>query len=64
MLYIDPAPVSEFERTILLPGLQVLFRDHSHSVAYLNGEEGTPNEYGMFGYRKVPLKRTASFVVR
>lgn len=36
MLYIDPAPLSEFEKTLLLPGLQAMFRDHSSSIFYSN----------------------------
>jgi len=49
MLYIDPAPLSEFEKTLLLPGLQALFRDHSSSVVY--STQGSLYEYGVFGWR-------------
>jgi len=48
MLYIEPAPLSEFEKTLLLPGLQALFRDHSSSVVY--STQGS-YEYGVFGWR-------------
>ena len=48
MLYIDPAPVSEFEKTLLLPGLQAMFRDHSFQSC--EGKE-TLCEYGLFGYK-------------
>lgn len=32
MLYIDPAPVSEFEKSLMLPGLQQLFRKRSATL--------------------------------
>ena len=51
MLYIDPAPLSDFEKTLLLPGLQALFRDHSSSIFYSNKMNGNLCEYGLFGYR-------------
>ena len=51
MLYIDPAPVSEFEKTLLLPGLQAMFRDHSSSIFYSNKMNGNLVEYGLFGYK-------------
>lgn len=51
MLYIDPAPLSEFEKTLLLPGLQAMFRDHSSSIFYSNKMNGNIYEYGMFGYK-------------
>jgi hypothetical protein len=52
MLYIDPAPLSEFEKTLLLPGLQAMFRDHSSSIFYSNKMNGNMCEYGIFGYKK------------
>lgn len=52
MLYIDPAPLSEFEKTLLLPGLQAIFRDHSSSIFYSTMiGSSSPYEYGPFGYR-------------
>eukprot|EP00571_Detonula_confervacea_P014238 CAMPEP_0172297732 /NCGR_PEP_ID=MMETSP1058-20130122/647_1 /TAXON_ID=83371 /ORGANISM="Detonula confervacea, Strain CCMP 353" /LENGTH=855 /DNA_ID=CAMNT_0013006917 /DNA_START=472 /DNA_END=3039 /DNA_ORIENTATION=+ len=51
MLYIDPAPLSEFEKTLLLPGLQAIFRDHSSSIFYSAMSKSSPYEYGSFGYR-------------
>mmetsp|Transcript_29649 Transcript_29649/g.45871 ORF Transcript_29649/g.45871 Transcript_29649/m.45871 type:complete len:771 (-) Transcript_29649:142-2454(-) len=51
MLYIDPAPLSEFEKTLLLPGLQAMFRDHSSSIFYSNKTNGNLCEYGLFGYK-------------
>jgi hypothetical protein len=51
MLYIEPAPLSEFEKTLLLPGLQALFRDHSSFEFYSTSDESSPHEYGPFGYR-------------
>ena len=52
MLYIDPAPLSEFEKTLVLPGLQALFRDHSASMYNaMNKSSPPPLEYGCFGFR-------------
>lgn len=51
MLYIDPAPLSEFEKTLLLPGLQAIFRDHSSSLFYSNKMNGNLCEYGLFGFK-------------
>ncbi len=51
MLYIDPAPLSEFEKTLLLPGLQAMFRDYSSSIIYSNKTNGNLFEYGIFGYK-------------
>lgn len=51
MLYIDPAPLSEFEKTLFLPGLQAIFRDHSSSIFYSSMNESSPCEYGPFGFR-------------
>ena len=51
MVYIDPAPLSEFEKTLLLPGLQAIFRDHSSSIFYATMAKNSPYEYGPFGYR-------------
>jgi hypothetical protein len=50
MLYIEPAPLSEFERTLLLPGLQSLFRDHSSYLYHSTLDERSTREYGPFGY--------------
>jgi len=58
MLYMDPAPLSEFERTLALPGLQAMFRDHSSSIFFSTIEEGSPWEYGPFGYRTARGVRT------
>lgn len=55
MLYIDPAPVSEYEEGLLLPGLKALFRDFSQSV-YNSLHEDCAYEYGMFGYKPVSKK--------
>eukprot|EP00581_Thalassiosira_minuscula_P006919 CAMPEP_0183703118 /NCGR_PEP_ID=MMETSP0737-20130205/976_1 /TAXON_ID=385413 /ORGANISM="Thalassiosira miniscula, Strain CCMP1093" /LENGTH=923 /DNA_ID=CAMNT_0025929823 /DNA_START=476 /DNA_END=3247 /DNA_ORIENTATION=- len=58
MLYIDPAPLSEFENTLLLPGLQAMFRDHSFSIFYsTTAAKGSPLEYGPFGYRNAPHQK-------
>lgn len=51
MLYINPAPLSEFEKTLLLPGLQALFRDHSSSVLRELRKDESTYEYGLFGYK-------------
>eukprot|EP00804_Cyclotella_cryptica_P027316 CCRYP_019632-RA/>CCRYP_019632-RA protein AED:0.27 eAED:0.29 QI:0/0/0/1/1/1/3/0/640 len=51
MLYIDPAPVSDFEGTLLLPGLQAIFRDYSNSVFNSLCKDKT-REYGLFGYKQ------------
>jgi hypothetical protein len=51
MLYIDPAPLSEFEKTLLLPGLQAIFRDHSSSIFYSSMGESACGKYTPFGYR-------------
>lgn len=56
MLYIEPAPLSEFEKTLLLPGLQALFRDHSSFVFYSTLDKSSPHEYGLFGYRNSQQK--------
>lgn len=50
MLYVDPAPLSEFEKTLLLPGLQAIFRDHSSSIFYSTLGKSSPYKYGPFGY--------------
>eukprot|EP00578_Thalassiosira_sp_NH16_P010951 CAMPEP_0181123530 /NCGR_PEP_ID=MMETSP1071-20121207/25955_1 /TAXON_ID=35127 /ORGANISM="Thalassiosira sp., Strain NH16" /LENGTH=963 /DNA_ID=CAMNT_0023208691 /DNA_START=531 /DNA_END=3422 /DNA_ORIENTATION=+ len=50
MLYVDPAPLSEFEKTLLLPGLQAIFRDHSASVFSFTLGKSSPYKYGPFGY--------------
>jgi hypothetical protein len=50
MLYIDPAPLSEFEKTLQLPGLQAIFRDHSASIFYSTLGKSSPYVYGPFGY--------------
>ena len=51
-LYIDPAPLSEFEKTLLLPGLQAIFRDHSSYIFISTmGSSSSQYEYGNFGYR-------------
>jgi hypothetical protein len=55
MLYINPAPVSEYEEGLLLPGLKALFRDFSQSV-YNSLHEYNVYEYGIFGYKHVPKK--------
>ncbi|KAL9179873.1 hypothetical protein ACHAXT_007843 [Thalassiosira profunda] len=55
MLYIDPAPLSEFEKTLVLPGLQAIFRDHSSSLFYSSLGKSCPYEYGPFGYRNVRI---------
>ncbi|KAL3778285.1 hypothetical protein ACHAWO_006853 [Cyclotella atomus] len=55
MLYIDPAPVSEYEEGLLLPGLKALFRDFSQSM-YNSLHEDNAYEYGLFGYKPVPKK--------
>ncbi|KAL7480968.1 hypothetical protein ACHAW6_006648 [Cyclotella cf. meneghiniana] len=58
MLYIDPAPESDFEGALLLPGLQAIFRDFSTSVFNSLCQDKT-REYGLFGYKKsVPKKST------
>jgi len=59
MLYIDPAPLSEFEKTLLLPGLQAMFRDHSSSIFYSTMNKISPYEYGPFGYRSTQPKRAS-----
>ncbi|KAL3809096.1 hypothetical protein ACHAXA_010617 [Cyclostephanos tholiformis] len=51
MLYIEPAPLSEFEKTLSLPGLQALFRDHSYYLFHSTLDERSPREYGPFGYK-------------
>lgn len=51
MLYIDPAPLSEFEKTLVLPGLQAIFRDHSTSIFYSTMSKDSLYEYGSFGHR-------------
>ena len=52
MLYIGPAPISEFEKTLLLPGLQAMFRDHSSSILSSSSLlEKSYCEYGIFGYK-------------
>lgn len=55
MLYIDPAPLSEYEKTLVLPGLQALFRDHSSAMVYTTSSINDsslqkPHQYGPFGY--------------
>ena len=60
MLYIDPAPLSDFEKTLLLPGLQAIFRDHSSSIFYSTMNEGSPYQYGLFGYRKTQQEDTST----
>lgn len=60
MLYVDPAPMSEFEKTLSLPGLRALFRDHSASIVHSAMGGGSPYKYGMFGYRKVGMVGTAN----
>lgn len=49
-LYVDPAPLSFYEETLQLPGLQALFRDRSASIVY---KEDPSYEYGVFGWKKV-----------
>ena len=56
MLYIDPAPVSELEKSLLLPGLQALFRDFSNSI-FNSLYKDNKREYGLFGYKSVPQVR-------
>jgi hypothetical protein len=56
MLYIDPAPLSEFEKTLLLPGLQAVFRDHSSSIVNSTTNKHPPYEYGLFGYMPAQQK--------
>lgn len=51
MLYIDPAPLSEFEKRLVLPGLQAMFRDQSASVYNASNKISPPLEYGWFGFR-------------
>ena len=56
MLYIDPAPLSEFEKTLLLPGLQAIFRDHSSSIFYSSlSSSSSCCEFGLFGYRNTQV---------
>ena len=50
MLYVDPAPVSEFEESLLLPGLKALFRDFSTSI-FISLHKDNKREYGLFGYK-------------
>ncbi len=54
MLYINPAPESEFEKTLLLPGLQALFRDYSASTFSVSTKNNAHCEFGVFGCRFVP----------
>jgi hypothetical protein len=51
MLYIDPAPLSEYEKTLVLPGLQALFRDHSSAMVYTTSTIINAGSW-QFGYRK------------
>lgn len=50
MLYIDPAPISEYENSLILPGLKALFRDFSMSV-FNSFHKDNHFEYGLFGYK-------------
>lgn len=54
MLYIDPAPVSAFEATLLLPGLRAIFRDYSSAIHNRIQNDEEAREYGIFGYKFVP----------
>lgn len=56
MLYIDPAPVSEYEETLLLPGLKALFRDLSTSV-YNSLHKCNTMKYGIFGWYDLAPKK-------
>ncbi|KAL7440989.1 hypothetical protein ACHAXH_007958 [Discostella pseudostelligera] len=56
MLYIDPAPLSEFEKRLVLPGLQAMFRDQSTSVYNSLNKSSPPLEYGWFGYNYSAVK--------
>jgi hypothetical protein len=50
MMYISPAPVSSFEKTLDAPGLQNLFRRHSSVVDdYLRNGERFKCCYANFG---------------
>lgn len=62
MLYVYPAPLSEFEKTLVLPGLQAIFRDHSSSIYYSSiGKSATHEyEYGLFGFKSVDCKAATS----
>jgi len=60
MLYIDPAPLSEFEKTLLLPGLQAIFRDHSSFVFHSTMNKSSPYEYGLFGYTQQKMTTNTS----
>ena len=51
MLYIDPAPLSEYEKTLVLPGLQALFRDHSSAMVYTTSTIINAGSW-QFGFRK------------
>jgi hypothetical protein len=55
MLYIDPAPVSEFEESLQLPGLKALFRDFSTSI-FDSLHKDKEREYWLFGYKPVSQK--------
>lgn len=56
MIYIDPAPISEYEEALLLPGLKALFRDFSNSV-YNSLHKDCTREYGLFGWYSTALKK-------
>ncbi|KAL7535162.1 hypothetical protein ACHAXR_006314 [Thalassiosira sp. AJA248-18] len=64
MLYIDPAPLSEFEKTLSLPGLQAIFRDHSSSIFYSTMINKSPYEYGSFGYRNTEQNITTNTPIK
>ena len=49
-LFVYPAPLSDYEETLQLPGLQSLFRDHSASIVY---KQDPSYEYGVFGWKKL-----------
>mmetsp|Transcript_681 Transcript_681/g.976 ORF Transcript_681/g.976 Transcript_681/m.976 type:complete len:1208 (+) Transcript_681:145-3768(+) len=50
MLYIKPAPTSEFDKHFAMPGLQSLFRRHcAVLVAHLRGHNGDNFYYSYFG---------------
>ena len=51
MLYIDPAPLSEYEKTLVLPGLQALFRDHSSAMVYTTSTIINAGSW-QFGFRR------------
>lgn len=48
-LYVAPAPPSAFERTLALPGLRALFRDHAAALAARETSDVDDGAYGAFG---------------